>query len=79
MTTCTCATLREKSKFSDYEEFDAFESVLASSGFVKVPVTIEEPVDHDERWYRCPNCGSTWSLMPPDFPFPGRWTTMRGI
>jgi len=77
MTKCSCTDLRKGDEFPVPADFENFKKILAASELVEVPVTLEDSVDHHPKWYRCPKCGRTWELTPPDYPYPGGWIELR--
>jgi hypothetical protein len=72
---CRCGRLRQIEGFDSLLQFNEFKAELARAlreGALKeMPVTQRtSSLDQGERWMAC-NCGETWRLVGPRFPFRG--------
>lgn len=72
---CNCNTLRSKSSFGGWNDYDNFLQMLKTTdSFRRVPVAhYLYSVNVEENWYQCVECEKIWRLIEPDPPFAGQW------
>ena len=77
--TCYCLSKRKSGGFSNWQDYQSFESLLQNDkGFNEVSVdSFYSDVGLIEKWYECLKCRQKWRLVEPDPPFKGLWEKIK--